>query len=285
MKRVISVIMILSMVVILAACGSKASSSGDNKDDNSLKEIQDKGVLVLGCDDEFPPMGFDENGEIVGFDIDLASAVCEKLGVELEAKPIDWDAKELELKSGNIDVIWNGYSIIADRLDKVQFTKPYLNNEQMIAVRADSDITSLDDLQDKVIGVQVNSAAEDLVNEDRDFYDSLKEVRVYDTYQDALNDLKSSNRIDAVAVDKVLIEYIMQQTPDEFKLLDDALGTEYFGIGCREGSLALANAIDDALDELQESGAIDDICAKWFDSNIVIRDVDRLTKEDLEGDK
>jgi polar amino acid transport system substrate-binding protein len=228
-------------------------------------------------------MGFDDNGEIVGFDIDLANAVAEKLGVKLVVKPIDWKAKELELSSKNIDVIWNGYSITAEREEMVTFTKPYLNNAQMLVVRTDSPVKTKADLADKIVGAQIDSAAESLIKDDTDFNDSLKELRIYDDYEAALNDLKASDRIDAVAVDKILIEYVMKQSPDTFKILDESLGDEYFGIGCRKGSNALADAIDKAMEELKTEGKTAVISEKWFagGEDIVITDVPRLTAADL----
>jgi len=274
----LAILLLASTAVIFGACGSNNGDGGDS----SLDDIKDKGEFILGCDDEFPPMGFvDANGDLVGFDIDLARAVAEKLGVELVVKPIDWSAKEMELESGNIDVIWNGYTITQDRIEKVQFTKPYLNNEQYLVVKADSDIKTMGDLAGKVVGVQTESAAEELVVADAGFNDSLKELRTYDDYQLALNDLQSSDRIDAVAVDKILIEYVMQQTPGTFKVLDESLGTEYFGIGCRKGSVAFADAIDKALDDLKNDGGTASICANWFSEDIVIRDIQRLTIADF----
>ena len=278
---VLTLLLLLGAMTFGVGCGN--GNSGNDTDagsgnesgtaDNSLKEIQDKGVLVLGCDDEFPPMGFidEKSGALVGFDIDLAVAVAEKLGVTLEAKPIDWSTKELELTSGNIDVIWNGYTITGERAEKVTFAGPYLQNSQLLVVRADSDVKSKADLAGGTLGVQSDSASESLVNEDEAFKSSLKEVRSYDTYQQALLDLETSDRINAVGVDKILIEYVMQQKPGVFKILDDTLGDEYFGIGCRPGAIALRDAIDKALDELYEDGTLDAICEKWFTENIVIR--------------
>jgi polar amino acid transport system substrate-binding protein len=293
-----TMLLALYIAVSMAACGAgdDAKESADapadqatqtdtdeQSGDDSLQKILDKGELVLGCDDAFPPMGFiGENDEIVGFDIDLAEAVADKLGVDLVVKPIDWEAKEMELQSGNIDVIWNGYSITVDRIDKVTFTKPYLNNAQLLVVRSDSDIASKGDLAGKIVGAQIESAAEALVKDDANFNDSLEELRIYDDYQDALNDLKSSTRIDAVAVDKILIEYIMQQSPDTFKTLDESLGDEYFGIGCRKGEEALADAIDKALDDLKADGGTKSVSERWFSSDdIVIRDVPRLQATDF----
>lgn len=282
-----SLLLVLILIVGAFAVGCGGGESEDAatpEEDTSLSDIQEAGVLVLGCDDEFPPMGFiDDSGEVVGFDIDLARAVCEELGVELEVKPIDWSAKEMELESGNIDVIWNGYSITAERNAKVEYTKPYLNNAQMLVVSANSDIQSVDDLAGKVVGSQIESAAESLIMEDTELYDSLEELRAYDTYQQALLDLDASDQIAAVAVDKILIEYVMQQQPDTYRVLDYSLGEEFFGIGCRQGSVALREAIDQALDTLMENGKIDEVCANWFDSNIVIRDIEKLTQEELES--
>jgi len=286
---VVALLMLISTAMAFGACSSDSEDTdvaepdteANEGVDNSLQEILDRGEFILGCDDEFPPMGFDDNGEIVGFDIDLATAVMERIGVSLTVKPIDWKAKEMELSSGNIDAIWNGYTITADRNEQVQFTKPYLSNEQMLVVKADSDITSKADLAGKVVGAQVESAAEDLVNEDEEFANSLSELRVYDSYQDALNDLKSSDRVAAVAVDKILIEWVMVQSPDTFKTLDESLGTEYFGIGLRKGSVALADAIDEALDDMKADGTTAEISSNWFGEDIVIRDVPRLTAADF----
>ncbi|MDI9493274.1 MAG: amino acid ABC transporter substrate-binding protein [Bacillota bacterium] len=284
MKKKIGILLVLVLLLsaFAAGCGGQADEPGEVEEDLSLAKIQDKGVLVLGCDDAFPPMGFrDSSGEIVGFDIDLARAVAEKLGVELEVKAINWDTKEMELNSGGIDVIWNGFTITAARDLEVEYTKPYLNNEIMIAVRADSPIRSKADLEGKILGYQVQSSADIAVKGDAEFFESLGDVREYDTYQDALLDLTTSERIDAVAVDKILIEYIAAQEPGTLYILDEALGTEYMGIGCPKGAVALREAIDNALDELYEDGTVEAISKEWFGTNIVIRDVPKLTQEQL----
>ena len=272
-------IILAILVLLITGCGGIGAGS-----DDSLKEIKEKGVLILGCDDSFPPMGFrNEAGVIVGFDIDLARAVAEKLGVTLEPKPIDWDNKELELLIGNIDVIWNGYTILAERDLQVEFTKPYLNNAQILAVRIDSNINSLDDLAGKIVGCQSSSAAEEALAKDTAFTASLASVRKYNDYQTALLDLQISDRVDAIAGDKILIEYEMTQMPGVFRILDENLSAEYYGVGCRQGSVSLRKAIDKALDELYEDGTIDKISGDWFDSNIVIRDVEKLTQDQLKA--
>ncbi|MDD2484427.1 MAG: amino acid ABC transporter substrate-binding protein [Eubacteriales bacterium] len=287
MRKKISILLVLLMMVSVFAfvgCGAeKEEAAPEVAADTSLTDVQEAGVLVLGCDDAFPPMGFrDPAGTIVGFDIDLATAVAEKLGVTLETKAINWDTKVMELDGGNIDVIWNGFSITADRNLEVEYTKPYLNNQIMLCVRPDSDIETKADLAGKIVGYQVQSSADDAIKAEADFYASLGEAREYDTYQDALLDLTGSSRIDAVAVDKIMIEYAAAQEPGKYKVLEDALGTEFMGIGCKKGSVALREAIDVALDELYEDGTVEEISTKWFGKNIVIRDVEKLTQEDFE---
>ena len=275
---ILTLVLLLTLSIFAAGCGS-----GDTKD-TSLSDIQKKGELILGCDDKFPPMGFrDPDGNLVGFDLELAEAVCEKLEVKLNATPIDWSSKEMELESGKIDVIWNGYSISADRNKKVEFTKPYLQNEQTIVVRADSDIQTKEDLAGKILGTQLESAAESVVNEDTQFRESLSDLRGFADFQNAMLDLETSNRLDGVAGDIVLIKYIMQQQPGKFRILENSLSDEYFGIGCPKGAVSLREAIDNALDELNEDGTIEAISNKWFNENIVIRDVPKLTQEELEG--
>ncbi|HHX14028.1 MAG TPA: amino acid ABC transporter substrate-binding protein [Clostridiales bacterium] len=277
--------LILALGMMLAGCAkSEPADNGETPvvEDQSLTAIQDKGVLVLGCDDAFPPMGFrDPSGTIVGFDIDLATKVAEKLGVKLEVKAINWDTKEMELNSGNIDVIWNGFTITAERNEKVEFTKPYLNNEIMLVVKAGSPIKTKADLNGKLVGYQTDSSAEIALNADQNFFTSLKEARGYDNYQNALLDMTSSDRIDAVAVDKILIEYLAAQEPDKFFIMEEALGKEYMGIGCAQGAVALREAIDNALDELFADGTVEEVSKEWFGNNIVIRDVDKLTTEQL----
>ena len=290
MRKTISILLVLLMIMsafALAGCGGQEEAPAEETpvaEDTSLTDVQEAGVLVLGCDDAFPPMGFrDEAGNIVGFDVDLAAAVAEKLGVTLETKAINWDTKVMELDSGNIDVIWNGFSITADRNLEVEYTKPYLNNQILLVVRPDSDIETKADLAGKIVGYQVQSSADDAIKAEADFYSSLGEAREYDTYQDALLDLTSSSRIDAVAVDKIMIEYAAAQEPGKYKILEDALGKEFMGIGCAKGSVALREAIDVALDELYEDGTVEEISTEWFGKNIVIRDVEKLTQEDLEA--
>lgn len=282
-KISILLVLVLIMSIFAVGCGGGAAEEEATPDaDTSLSDLQEKGTMIVGIDDQFPPMGFvGEDGEITGFDVELSKLVAEKLGVEAEIQPIDWSAKEMELNSGNIDVIWNGYTITAERIEQVEFTKPYLNNEQVLVVANDSAYNAKADLEGKIVGAQVESAGLAALNADTDFVGTLTEVPEYDDYMMALLDLGSS-RLDGIAIDKIYIGYTMAQEPGKYRMLDESLSDEYYGIGCAKGAVALREAIDKALDELYEDGSIEELSIKWFGENIVIRDVDQLTADDFE---
>ncbi len=153
------------MLTVIALCVS-AVFAGGTKDtagrEMSLENVKKKGVFVLGLDDSFPPMGFrNEANEIVGFDIDLAAEVAKRLGVSLSVQPIDWAAKEQELNTGKIDCIWNGFTMTPEREKALCFTKPYLDNAQVVIVRSDSGYKTLADLAGKTVGLQAGSSAAD----------------------------------------------------------------------------------------------------------------------------
>lgn len=179
------------------------------EDDKSLDYIKDKGTMVLGLDDSFPPMGFrDENNNIVGFDIDLATKVAEKLGVTLELQPIDWDSKEMELSGKKIDMIWNGMTITPERAESMFFAKPYVANKQVVIVPEGSDIKTLADLKDKVVGLQKGSSSLDALKKNEAVASSVKQIAEYPDNVTAFMDLKAG-RIDAFVVDEVAGRYII----------------------------------------------------------------------------
>lgn len=182
--------------------------------DDSLQYILDKGELVLGLDDSFPPMGFSDSktGEIVGFDIDLAEEVCKRLGVKLVKQPIDWNSKEMELSSKNIDVIWNGMSVTDERIENFFLSKPYIANAQIIIVAEDSPIKTKADLKGKKVGLQKGSSALEAVTADEATLALIKdggEIVEFAENLTAYLDLKAG-RIDAFVVDKVVGEYIIK---------------------------------------------------------------------------
>jgi len=177
--------------------------------DASLDAIKTKGKIILGLDENFPPMGFrDDKGEIVGFDIDLATEVAKRLGVSLELQPINWDAKELELETGKIDLIWNGMTITPERIEAMFFTKAYIANRQVVVVPEGSSIKTKADLKGKVVGLQKGSSSLDALNGEPEIASSVKEISEYDDNVAAYMDLKAG-RIDAFIVDEVAGRYII----------------------------------------------------------------------------
>ena len=161
---VLSMVMALMMVFMVPALA----------EDTSLSDIQAKGELNLGLDASFPPMGFmNDDGEIVGYDIDVARAVCEKLGVKLVCQPIDWDAKDMELANGNIDCIWNGLTVTEERQETYSMSVNYLQNAQVVVVLEDSEVQTLADLAGKTIAVQSGSSAAEAVDANEEFKASL----------------------------------------------------------------------------------------------------------------
>ena len=258
-------LMLLASTSLLAACGGRTAedSSATGSEDSGIKE-----TLVMGLDDTFAPMGFkDESGEIVGFDVDLAKAVGERIGAEIVFQPIDWAMKETELASGNIDMIWNGYTITEERKEKVLFTEPYLNNSQIIVTMADSDIEKKADLAGKVVATQQGSAAFDAINADETGiaaeFDGGTAI-LYPTFNDVFNDLESG-RSDAIVVDEVLGRYTMKQKGEEkYAVLTDNFGDEEYGVGLRKDDVALKEAIDEALNDMREDGTYDEIYTTWF---------------------
>lgn len=279
LKKLSLFVMIVMLVSALAVgCGGGQTTdapddSSDNAEaDTSLQDVLDKGYFTLGLDDSFPPMGFrDESGEVVGFDIDLAKEVATRMGVELKIQPISWDAKTMELNNGNIDVIWNGLTITDKRKEEMSFSKPYLNNNQIIIVNADSDIDTKADLEGKKVAVQLDSSAQTAVEADEAVADSLAELVKFDDNQTAIMDLETGG-VDAVVVDQILGRYIIAQKPDLFKVASEDFGSELYGIGFRLEDNAFKDEVDRILDEMKEDGKAGEISTQWFGEDIVINE-------------
>jgi ABC-type amino acid transport substrate-binding protein len=181
--------------------------------DTSLEYILDKGELILGLDETFPPMGYrDANGDIVGFDIDLATEVCDRLGIKLKLQPIDWNAKEMELSTKSIDCIWNGMSITDERVENMNISKPYIANRQVIVTANDSGIAVKADLNGKKVATQAGSAALDAINAEAEAAgnaEAFGKVTEYASFDDAWLDLKAGT-VDALVIDEVYIRYVME---------------------------------------------------------------------------
>ena len=260
MKKLLAMLMAAMM---LMGCCALAEDTG-------LADVMAKGQLIMGFDEAYPPMGFvDENGDHVGFDIDLAKEVAKRMGVELVLQPISWDAKELELNGGNIDCIWSGLTITPERKEQMLFTMPYLANEQIMVVMADSGIASQADVVGKVLGTQAGSASVDVLEANPDLKASLAEIALSDDFVAALMDLRLGG-IDVLLIDSVVGNYYIaqQDDPAAFAVLPEILQAEEYGIAVRKDEVTLADAINAQLIAIAEDGTLDTIRAAWFANDV-----------------
>lgn len=286
MRKWLSAILAAALLVcMLAGCnnstpattGSEAGSETQNDaeqtdttaqtDDQSLQKVKDAGVFKLGFDENFPPMGFKENGEYTGFDLEVAQEVCNRLGVELEVQPINWDAKAMELNSGNVDCLWNGMTITEELKQELLFSDPYMNNEQVVVVMEDSPVQSLADLAGKKLGIQAGSSANVALDSKADFKASLGEVVPFENNMTALMDLEAGG-LDAVLVDSIVANYNIAKSGKAYRVLDESLAAEEYGIGFRKGDQALRDAVQEVLNEMAKDGKLAEISTKWFSKDI-----------------
>lgn len=250
-----------TMVFSLAGCGS--SSDG--------KKSADKEKFIVGFDAAFPPYSYqDENGEYVGFDLDLAAEVCKRNDWELVKQPIDWNAKDMELNSGTISCIWNGFTMNG-REDEYAWTDPYVDNSQVFVVKADSGIATFADLAGKSVAVQTDSSAEAALKEDdnKELKDSFKELVVVSDYNTAFMNL-DSNAVEAIAMDIGVAKYQMESRDGEYKILDDVLSAEQYAVGFAKNNTELRDKVQKTLDEMRKDGKFAEIAEKWDLTDSVI---------------
>ncbi len=265
MKKIICAIAIAASVFALLSCSKSQKVNAD-----AVENLKSRGVFVLGLDDSFPPLGFrNDDNEIVGYDIDLAKEVAKRLGVEFKAQPIDWDAKEMELETGKIDCIWNGFTITEERKAALSFTEAYLNNDQVLVVRADSGIKSLSDMKGKTIGIQSGSSAQEAVDDNQAFSSSIGKIINFKDNVTALNDLDIGG-VDAVVMDSIVANYSITQTKKPFVVIDEALAAEAYGIGFRKSEPALRDEVWKILLEMKADGTLTAIGQKWFGKDISV---------------
>lgn len=261
MKKIIVTLFLLIISISLIGC--------TNKEDKSLENVLNRGKLIVGFT-EFPPMGYEDNGKIVGFDIDLAREVAKKMKVDVEFKYIDWNSKVFELESGRVDAIWNGMTITVDRAKQMEFSKKYIDNKLIILTTKNSNIETLADLKDKVVGVESTSSGQIAIEKNTLVYKSLKQLKEYDTSNSALLALESG-AIDAMVVDEIYARYYVLNKTDNFKIGSEIVGIEEYGIGFVKGSISLRDKIDEIIDELASEGIVQNISYNWFGTNLFSR--------------
>lgn len=266
-KGIFYVMLIVVMSLGLFGCGGGASDEKADADDSWTK-VEEKGEFVLGLDEEFPPMGFrDENGEITGFDVDVAKEACSRLGIELKLQPINWDVKEQELNTGKIDCIWNGFTIKEDLKKNVLFSEPYMNNRQVLVVMKDSPVKTLADLKGKKLGLQAGSSAIAALDSNEEFKSSLGDVVEFDDNMTALMDLEKGG-LGAVLMDEIVADYNITASGKDYRVLDEALASEEYGIGFRKGDQALMGKFQETLESMAKDGKLAEISEKWFGKDI-----------------
>ena len=241
---------------LLTGCG------GSEKKVVSTDNAAEMGKIIVGLDDNFPPMGFkNEKNEITGFDVDL--------GREVEFKAIDWSSKEAELKSGRVQILWNGLDITDKRKENMLFSKPYMDNRQIIFVKKGTTaVTDEKSLAGKTVGTQSAGTAEEYIDA-TDFYKKeVKEVKKYPDYVAAFMDLENG-RLDAVIGDEIVGRYYMSKHPDQLEALDVVVGpTSEFGIAFAKDNTVLCDEVQKVLDEMKKDGTIAKISTKWFAKDI-----------------
>ena len=260
--------LITLIITVLIATGCASGGKEKPRKDN-WNDFQTYKKVVIGFDNTFVPMGFqDKSGKNIGFDIDLANAVFEKYGIKVEWQAINWDLKETELKNGNIDLIWNGYSKTEERESVVQFTKQYMVNEQVIVVKKSKNIKSISQLKDKVLGAQNGSSGYDTFSEKPEVLKNIvknNDATQYESFNEALIDLEN-DRIDALLIDRVYANYYLKQQNklDDYSILNAGYDSEAFAVGARKADITLVNKINEAFYELYKTGKFQEISNKWF---------------------
>lgn len=278
MKKRWIAVMMAALMLGLTACSSTPAETAEGTKEEATKEAateeapaeaggeEERTTLIVGFDAEFPPYGYvDENGEFAGFDLDLAQEVCNRRGWKLVKQPIDWAAKDMELSSGTIDCIWNGFTING-REDDYTWSIPYVNNKQVIVVTTDSGITDFAGLEGKTMGVQQDSSALSALEEEAnaELAASFAATEQYADYNTAFMDLEAG-AIDALAVDIGVASYQLASRGDGFVILEQELASEQYGIGFLLGNDSLKNEVEETLLEMVADGTFDEIVQKYSD--------------------
>lgn len=293
MKKFAAVLMSVIMVASLSACGSTKATTGSaaaagsasssasvsagksagsaSSASTSAQSTSDKKKFVVGFDAEYPPYGYmDDKGQYVGFDLDLAQAVCDMEGWELVKTPIDWDSKDMELNSGSIDCIWSGFTING-RENDYEWTQPYVDNSQVMVVADNSGINKLSDLKGKTVGVQSASAALTLLQDpkgQKSLADTFANLQEFGDYNSAFVELQSGS-INAVAMDVGVANYQIKSRGKGYKVLDEALNSEQYGVGFKKGNTQLRDTVNADLTKLADDGTVAKLADKYGISDLV----------------
>lgn len=266
MKKFFALFLTMAMgVTMLAGCGGGSEQPKADEADKA----EERTTFTVGFDAEYPPYGYrTEDGDYAGFDLDLAQEVCDRNGWELVKQPIDWDAKDMELESGAIDCIWNGFTMTG-RESEYTFSEPYVDNSIVYVVRADSDIQTEADLAGKNVITQAGSSALTALQDESkaDVVASFAALDQIADYNTAFMNLEAGTN-DAIAVDIGVAQYQLATKSDKFRMLEEPLSTEQYAIGFKLGNEELRDQVQATLDEMVEDGTFTEIVSNYADYNL-----------------
>lgn len=279
-KQILALSMAALMAAALTACSSKpaetaapettqaqtaeAAPETEGETTEAAEETADGaeaagGTLVMGTNAEFPPYEYYEDGDIVGIDVEIAKAIADKLGMELQIEDMAFDAIIPAVTSGKADFGAAGMTVTEERQRSVEFTDTYANSNQVAIVKEDSDITGSDALAGKIIGVQLGTTGDALATEIKD-----ATVERYNKGLEAVQSL-TQGKIDAVVIDQATAEAFVKKT-EGIKILEEKMSEEEYAIAIKKGNMELVEKMNEAIKELKEEGKIDEIVAKYMDA-------------------
>ena len=264
------IITLLSFLLILTGC---ASGGKDKPQKDNWNDFENQKTIVIGFDNTFVPMGFqDKSGKNIGFDIDLANEVFKKYNIKVQWQAINWDLKETELKNGNIDLIWNGYSKTSEREKTVLFSDEYMINEQVIVTKKSKNIVNKDQLKDKVLGAQTGSSGYDSFNSNPEILKRIvknNDATQYESFNEALIDLEN-DRIDALLIDRVYANYYLKQQNklQDYNIFNAGFEGDSFAVGARKADTTLVKKVNEAFKELYKEGKFQEVSNKWFGEDV-----------------
>lgn len=274
-KRIATILSLCLICALLTGCGQGGSQS---QSPATAPDNESDGKLIVGFDAEFPPFGFvAEDGSYDGFDLAMAKEVCDRLGWEFEAVAIDWNVKDAELSTGNINCIWNGFTC-TKREDEYTWSDPYMDNSIVVIVPADSGITTLADLAGKTLMVQAASSAADAVDANEEFAASLGNIIQLADYNSGFMELRQGS-VDAVAVDIGVGAYQMANAPGDYVMLDEAISTEQYAVGFLLGNTELRDAVNEQLLAMAQDGTMLKIAENYVDDGLEISGLCMIPQE------
>ncbi len=273
MKKLIAAVLLMGMAVSMTACGddkadnkeASGAESEQNSETGAVEGEESGNTCSVGFDQDFPPFGYvGDDGEFTGFDIEMATECAKRMGKEIKLQPIDWDAKDMELESGTIDCIWNGFTVNG-REDQYTWSDPYMDNTQVVIVKKDSGIETLADLSGKIVEVQKESSAQSALEDEEHTellasFGGFLQVAEYNT---AFMDLESG-AVDAIAIDIGVANFQLEGKEDDYVILEEVISSEQYAVGFLKGNEALRDEVQSTLLEMAEDGTFAEISDRYF---------------------